>query len=186
MAFASEKAIELASKFVDQARAMIGNNPELLKDRGFMSKVNAALKLTENSLQPIFPKASPISSAVESVKGLLGNAGNAVMNGVRTVGAQNYADFSGNGGDARLINTLAQGSPDNELFRAATKLPMSIPALGGALGTGMLMAGAAGGAMGIAADWATYEFLKTQHEQTKAKASMDLAKAVEKAQRVNY
>ena len=97
-----------------------------------------------------------------------------VVNQMRETGRDRFGNPFGSPSEGGYFNTGIL----KDAYEMA-KQPMAIPALGGALGTGALMAGAAGGMLGGVAVWGTQQYLKTKIMQEQARQALKEANAQE-------
>jgi hypothetical protein len=115
----------------------------------------------------------------------VGNAVNSIKQGMANQGARNFADNIMRDGTAmpysQVLGNARSGNPD-ELRQMAMNMPMAIPALGGALGTGALMAAGAGAGVGLLADYALLKYGSNLVYKQQADSAQQVARALEASQ----
>ena len=158
------KTLKEAENFATRSQLNYGGNADITKQGGMLSNIGQG-----------------IGNAFQGIKQGMANQG--VMNDIyKFAGHQNLpADQAGtiNAGYKEVAaNAPSTGRFLNSFFNDA----MAIPALGGALGTGALMAGGAGLMGGLLGNWALRQYGSTLVLKQEAESAKQIAKALEAAQ----
>lgn len=114
----------------------------------------------------------------------IGNIYQGIKQGMANQGARNIADefspHTPNKFNIESARNIAQNFPA-ESVKGFFNTPMAIPALGGAVGTGVAMATGSGLALGAAARYIIKQHLKTKILQEQAKQAKMYADVLERA-----
>ena len=119
----------------------------------------------------------------------IGNAFQGIKQGMANQGAMNRAtDFfnshsgAGRWGYKSPADMVGNYTNQAQNLKNFAQAPMAIPALGGALGTGAVMAGGAGLGLGLLGNWALREYGSTLVKKQEADIAQRIARALEAAQ----